>query len=385
MVAKLRVHEGTIRPSLVKEMERFQAPEQQRVSSYYLDIDPQHWGGPKAARIALKDAMKKHRERLDQLEVGHDMRQALLRDWEQVQELASEVIGERNTRSLACFVAPESGPGWALRLPWPVRDRAFFEDRFVLWPLQQILDQSDRYAICLADKDDARLFLFSMEQIDEVSDIFDEVPGRIRYPVRTRQLEYMRKHIEAFHDHFDTVSEAALRLLEREPFQHLIIGGLWETLPQFEGRLHRYLRDRIVARWDIDVMQTPTTQVRERAQQEEQRLLERQARDTWQAIQDSLPQRGATWPEQVFSALWYRRVQTLLKEPDVTRSGFRCTVCGRLLLDDGPCVECGGKTAEVRDVHEEAVLDAIEQDAHVRYWKDPALHKVDSLAAFRRF
>jgi hypothetical protein len=55
------------------------------------------------------------------------------------------------------------------------------------------------------------------------------------------------------------VSESSLRVLRREPFERLIIGGLWETLPQFESRLHRYLRDRIVARWDIDV-HTPTEQ-----------------------------------------------------------------------------------------------------------------------------
>ena len=83
-----------------------------------------------------------------------------------------------------------------------------------------------------------------------------------------------------------------LRLLQREPFQHLIIGGLWETLPQFESRLHRYLRDRIVARWDIDV-HTPTQQVLERVRQEEQQFLQHQAQDAWKAIQDHRPPQGA--------------------------------------------------------------------------------------------
>ena len=73
---------------------------------------------------------------------------ALLRDC----ELVEEVSRDRDRRAphavaMACFVASESGYARALRLPWPVRDRAFFEDRFVLWPLQQVLDQSDRYAI----------------------------------------------------------------------------------------------------------------------------------------------------------------------------------------------------------------------------------------------
>ena len=230
-----------------------------------------------------------------------------------------------------------------------------------------------------------RLFLFYLEQIEEVSDIFDTIPGRIRYPDRTREPEYMRKHVEEFHHHFERVAEAALRLFQREPFQHLIIGGLWETLPQFEVHLHRYLRDRVVARWDIDVMHTPPTQVLERAQREEQQLLERQAKDTWQTIQDYRPQRGALGPEETFSALWQRRVEVLLEEPELVRPGFRCSACGRLRLTDGSCVECGGKMIEIADVFGEAVHDAIEQDALVRFWRDPALKAVDSLAALRRF
>ena len=151
--------------------------------------------------------------------------------------------------------------------------------------MQQILDQSDRYAICLTDKDEARLFLYYFGQIEEVKDIVDEIPGRVRFPDPYHELEYMRKIIEHTHHHFDHVAELALRLLRREPFEHLIIGGLWEKLPDFESRLHRYLRDRIVARWDIDV-HTPTTQIRELARAEEQRFLERQAQEIWKAIQD---------------------------------------------------------------------------------------------------
>jgi hypothetical protein len=41
--------------------------------------------------------------------------------------------------------------------------------------------------------------------------------------------------------------------------------------------------------------------------------------------------------------------------------------------------------AEARDILEEAVHDAIEQSAQVRYWKAAALDEVDSMAALKRF
>ncbi len=217
--------------------------------------------------------------------------------------MARTVIGVRHTRSLACFVASEPRFGRALPLPWPARDHPFFEKRFVLWPLQQILDQSDRYAIVLTDKDDGRLFLFFQERIEEVRTLKDEILGRIRYPERSRELESMRKHIESYHEHFGGVGDAALRLFQRDPFGHLIIGGLWETLAQFEGRLHRYLRDRMMARWVIDVQHAPTPEVEEQARRQEQQLSGRRARDTWAAIQDRRPGRGALGPAEVFAAV----------------------------------------------------------------------------------
>jgi peptide chain release factor subunit 1 len=223
-----------------------------------------------------------------------------------------------------------------------------------------------------------------MEQIEEVSTVSDSIPGRVRFPDPFGELEYMRKHVEHFHHHFEHVAEAALRLFQRDPFEHLIIGGRRETLPQFESHLHRYLRNRIIARWEIDV-RTPTPQVLERAQKEEQQFLEHQAREVWNLIQEYRPQRGALGPDEVFTALWERRVQSLLVEPDVVRPGFRCSTCGLMAQAGGPCVECGGKKVEVPDVMEEAVHDAVEQSAQVRFWKDQALKGVNSLAALKRF
>ena len=253
MSGMIDVHQGVIRPSLIVELESFHAPDQ-RVSSYYFDVARATVREvPRRPVHALQKTLARERAWIGRLDAGHAVRAGPAPRPGGGRGAGPDGDRRASPRSLAFFVASGRRYGRALPLPWPVRHRVFFEERFVLWPLQQILDQSDRYAIVLTDKDDARLFLFFQERIEEVTTIKDEIPGRIRYPDRTRELEYMRKHVESYHDHFDRLGEAAFRSSEREPFEHLIIGGLWEILPQFEGRLHRYLRDRIVARWDIDV------------------------------------------------------------------------------------------------------------------------------------
>ena len=42
-----------------------------------------------------------------------------------------------------------------------------------------------------------RLLLFFQERIEEVTTLKDEIPGRVRYPGRSREIEYARKHIES--------------------------------------------------------------------------------------------------------------------------------------------------------------------------------------------
>jgi peptide chain release factor subunit 1 len=380
---KLHVHEGVLRAGLLAELEAFRAPEQ-RVSSYYLPLDGRYDGDSEAARLVVKNALAQQRERLQELNVRPAVRHALQHDWQIIEELALSLAGQRGTRALACFVASASGYGRAFRLPWPVRARAFFEERFVLWPLYQILDQADRYALCLTDKDDARIFLYYLGQTEEVFDIHDDIPGRIRFPDPFGELEYARKHVESFHHHFTHVAEALLRLFQREPFAHLIIGGHGEILSQFESHLHRYLRDRLVARWVLEV-RTPLPALQERLREEEQQVLRRQAERLWQTIQAERLLRGALGPEETFAALWQRRVQALLLTDNGHAPGYRCSSCGRLHLHAGPCKECQNQTQEVPDIFEEALHEALEQGAQVRYWNEAALKEVGGLAAWKRY
>jgi hypothetical protein len=384
MPKTVAVHESVVGPDLVKELESLELPDE-KVSSFYLNLKTDDSDANRdGSRITLKHGLANARDQIDRFSLHPAARDGLRRDWLVATEAVVNVIGERKTRSLVCFVASGSRYGLLVRLPWTIRERAFYEDKFVVWPLRQLLEQVDRYAVVLTDKDESRLFLFGMEQIDEFDEVIDEIPGRIRFPDPYGELRYLHKHVEHVHRHFAKAAERALRLFEREHFQHLIIGGLWETLPQFENYLHRYLRDRVIARWDIDV-HTPTSEIAERAASEERRLLAQQAQEIWSTIHEQRSKQGAIGPEAVFVALWQRRVQALLVAPGVKQPSHRCSVCGRLQEQAGRCVECQGALTDVPDGFDEAVHDAVEQSARVRYWKDPALKNAGSIAALSRF
>ncbi|MCS7014690.1 MAG: hypothetical protein NZM42_01060 [Gemmatales bacterium] len=384
MPRRLELYEGVLTRRIVRQLESVHRP-QEYVLSVYWDVDPRRWGDIEGTRIALKNAAGQLREQVHRLPgLSNGERQRLLDEIELMHEVAHLSAGRRGMRGLACFIASAENMAYAFPLPWPLRQQHFLEQRFVLWPLRQALEQSDPFGIVLVDKDEAKLFLGYLGEVEEVTYIFDEVPPKIRIPDAFGELQFRRKHVEHFHQHFEWVAFHVLRLWELEPFRYLIVGGLWEILPQFESHLHRYLKDLIVARWQVNV-HIPRTELRSRLQQEEQKLLEHQAQQLWQQLNNAPSSQQAFGPEQVFRGLWQRRVWHLLVKPNTHYHGHVCPQCGRLHLSGGPCIECGAAVQTVSDIYEEAVREAVAQSAQVRYWDHPALDERDGLAALLRY
>jgi hypothetical protein len=376
------IHKGALRPALLHELGSMRQPGQ-RLSSYYLDIDFLRLGNGEAARIALKDALEEIERRINQVQ-DHYHRQTLRQDWEALETQTSELIQLRRPRSLACFLGSACAYGCVIPLPWPVRPRCFFEECFVLWPLEQVLDQCERYCICLIDKDEARILLYYLGQIEEVTALVDEVPAKVRFPDPFGELEYQRKHIAAFHRHFRRVADVLARLYQREPFDHLIVGGPQQTLPQFENYLHRNLQNRIATRWHLP-LRSSLEDIRAQAQAAEEAILKQQAHDLWRAIAEAGPQRTARGPEEVFALLWQHRAQSVLIDPNRIEAGKRCSRCGRLTQQEGSCPECGGGLVPLSDVFTEAVREAIEQSAHVRLGAIEELAQAGGMAALSRY
>lgn len=383
MLQRIELYEGVLTPRLIRGLEKVHRP-QEHLLSVYWDMDPQRWGNIEGVRVAIKNAAHQLKEHIRSLAVSNGERQRLLRETELLQELAHLSAGRRGLRGLACFVAAQAGLAYALPLPWPLRQQYFVDERFVVWPLRQMLDQFDLFGIVLVDKDEAKLYLGYLGEVEEVTYIFDEVPPKIRIPDAFGELQYRRKHVEHFHHHFEWVAYTTLRLWELEPFRQLIVGGLWEILPQFEAHLHRYLQERILARWEISV-HAPRPELQQRLREEEQRWLERQAEQSWGQLAEAPAEQQARGPEAVLRALWQHRVRSLLVRPNMRVHGHRCPNCGRLHLSGGPCIECGAAVEHVPDVYEEAVRDALAQAALVRYWNAPQLEECDGIAAWLRY
>jgi len=385
MTRQVELLEGVLSRRRLAELRQHESRSGTAVS-LYADIDTRRWAGAEAARIAAKNTLLALRRRVDaSKELDPQQRRTVLTDVERIQLLVEATVGRRGTRGLAVFADYASRFALAIPLPWPVRARWFIGKRFVLWPLEQLLHLSETYCICLTDKDDARIFLAYMGAIEERKDLVDEIPGKIRYPDPFRELEYMRKHVEYFHKHFERTAQALFELYQHEPFDHLIVGGLHEVLPQFERHLHSYLREKLIARWDVPVQRITLNEVLERVRVEEQKIEQAHCERIWAQIERQGPGRSTRGPEHVLEALWQHRVHALLLDPALRLDANKCSNCGRSTLK-ARCPVCGNSSLDTVDAVTEATLLAIETGALVKFWTGSAeLAAAGHMATLNRY
>jgi len=140
-----------------------------RVLSVYLDLEPKRQLR-RAYQIMFEDLVKETRDKLDE-----EGREALTTEGTRVQEWLDNT--EPRGKGLALFSCTPRQLWQAYFLPVRVRDRLAFEPRPLIAPLLDVLDEYERYAVVIVDKERARLFTVFGGEIEERDDFKDFVPG----------------------------------------------------------------------------------------------------------------------------------------------------------------------------------------------------------------
>src|SRR3954470_2691819 len=169
----------------------------------------------------------------------------------------------------------------------------------------------------------------------------------------------------------------------------VLVGGPQETITDFEGTLHPYLRERLAGRIDIDVENTSPEDVRRTAAE---RIAPR-ARQAHEQALERLAElfgsngRAASGLADVLAAVHEQRVEVLLVDRGFTAPGVCCPQCGFLGGEGFRECPADGTAVERRDdVVEAAIERAITQSAAVHVLRDrPELASHGHIAAILRF
>lgn len=145
----------------------------------------------------------------------------------------------------ACSGANDFFEVGAFEAPFP-RNRLFVSDRPHLYPLARVIDEYRRYAVVLADRNRARIFVFATgravqeESVENVKTKHTSVGG-------WSQARYQR-HEENYHvQHIKEVVDALERIVTEEQIEQVILAGDEETiLPLFREQMPQTLADKVI-------------------------------------------------------------------------------------------------------------------------------------------
>lgn len=354
------------------------------VLSLYLNLDPSEFATPPARKTAVRslvdEAERRVREGRDGL--SHEDKMGLQASLERVTALLENDLPSDGAHGLAVFASEPSGLFEALKLPRSVQNRVAIGHTPLVGPLAR-LARRERWCVALVNRRDARIFRGSPDDLREIQQIHDDVPGQ-HDQGGWSQSRYQRSIEKDKDDHLKDTGEALMRHFKRQPFDCLIVGGPRELVTDFEAKLHHYLRDRLAGRIDVDVEHSTPDQVLEAARP----LIEELDRKREAEALERLGERGAMGVADVLTPLNERRVELLILDEQFGGvTGVQCPECGWLGLEGESCPADGSKLIQLEDLTEAMIELSVQQSAEllgVRHER-AALEGHGGVAALLRF
>jgi peptide chain release factor subunit 1 len=352
------------------------------VLSIYLGLDPER-RVRRSYRVVLEDLVKQAGERVE-----GPARKALAGEASRVEEWLEN--HEPPGKGLALFSCSPHGLWRAHALNVRVMDHLVFEPRPDVAPLLELLDEYERYAVALVDKETARLFTVFLGEIEEASVLTDPVQGK-HDQGGLSQAKYQHHHEVHVHWHLRRVAHRLAELLRQRRFDRLVLAGPAEATSALRRLLPRALAHRVVAvvpakafasaaeilELTLEVERSVEREVEERLLGE---LLDRVAPGGRATL-------GVT---ATLEALWADLVQTLVVAYRPALVGSECPNCGR--LEQGrlaACPTCGTTMRAAHDLFHRAMERAREQAASVEVVHGAAHRRLlelgDGLGALLRY
>ena len=332
------------------------------VSSLYIDVDGRKY--PRRQDYMLRaehlcDELRGQVEGLDR-----DARCSVGKDATRMHEFL-EAMDRGPTRGVALFSCQASNLWEEVRVPRPLKERAVVAEHPYVMPLEALVETYERFCTVIVDREKARFFLVRRGRLAEQTGISDDVPGR-HDQGGWSQMRYQRHIEDHVGRHLKHTGELLLALLKRRGFDHLILAGPEEVIPEFERGLHDYLKRRVAARVSLS-MQATDAEVLERSLAVEEQLEARREQQVVERLraEASARRNAVIGLDPVLGALSDGRVETLVVPFGLTLPGKGCVECGRLVVEAERCPVCGGRLEPVPDVVESAVEAALRQGSRI--------------------
>jgi len=354
------------------------------MSSLYLRL----WPDRRIHHAKLKDLIKEEREKLSQNDLPKEVKKSVEEDLKKLQEFV-ETFQESPYKGLVIFSCAAQKVWEVFLLRQPVRDLLVLDFSAFVRPLVSILNNYRRACVLLIDRTRARVFEIFMGEIAEQSEIFSDVPSKVReggwYGLSEKRIE---RHVEQhLHDYLKKLMDKAFLHFREKGFDWLLLGGQNEILPIAENALHPYLRERLKRTFRMDLDASPQEVLNKTLALEQEVKKEEDCALVSRLLNSLKPTGlGVSGIHETLSSLYEKNVYTLLVEEGFSQEGAYCIHCGFMGLKAGLCPICRKTMVPVPDIVDEAVATAINQNSQVFHINpECGLKEIGSIGALLRY
>ncbi|HEX8802595.1 MAG TPA: hypothetical protein VF743_00335 [Acidimicrobiales bacterium] len=330
------------------------------ITSCYLDVDGRRLVRQQDLERSVDLVLRDARSRA----AGDPSVQADLR---RIEQLVRGGLDRSRVRGLAIFSCSAAELWRVVELPVRVHNRVVINNVPAVGQLEAVLREHEPIGVLMADRQRARMFVFAMGELVERSELFE---ARSRDEgargERDRGGDRLHHQEERTQQHLRNAAGVAFDVWRQHPFDHLAVAAPDPLAKDLESILHPYLRDRLSGRLSVPLA-AGHEEVLAAAQVVEAEVERRREAELVDRLRAAVAagRRGVAGLAAVVDALADRRVESLVVSQGYVSSGWRCERCHVLAVIGRRCKRCGDEMAEVDDIVEEAVEEALAQSCQV--------------------
>lgn len=354
------------------------------VTSCYLDVDGRRYPRPRDYEARLDALVRDARRRAQGLD--REQERWVNDDLKRIESWVRGGFDRSGVRGLAFFVSAADDLFEVISLPHSVRNHLALNHSPHVRQLEAMLDEYERFALVLVDRERARFFRFQLGVLTEQAEFLDKVP-RGQDAGGLTAVSVQRHTGELVHKHLKHVADVVFEACQNNAVDRVALGGPPDIVAEFEEVLHPYVRGLLGPGVSVSVGSS-VGEIRRAAMEAEYEAEREGERRLVEKFRNALGSGngGVAGLEPTLAALAERRVQVLLVSDGYEAPGWRCLSCGHVAAKGRECPLCSASMELVEDVIEEAVEDALANRCRVEVVRGNAdLDVLGRVGALLRF
>ena len=347
------------------------------VLSLYLEIDPA-WeeGFHRKFEVTFKSLLQSLEKEIKPEKI-EDLRQDASRAWNFISNY------KPGCRGLVLFSDDSEDFFLVHELKIQVPPQAYWLERPYILPLLEALDEYERCGVILVDKERARIFTYTLGEIEEekVALAWNDVRRFKTTGKDNLRSAFKLQRTTELHEqwHLKHVVQMMEEKLERKHFDRLILGGSKEAVDELIALLPPNLHTKIAGRLLINVqvhekklLEALMRSELEIEREEELKLIEK-------FIQADGPNRHRVLgPEGVLAHLNRGEIHTLVYSENFKAAGSKCRGCGYLFSNGRMmCGRCGSPIDSLPPLLEEMARRVVQTGGSIEKVRENAARRLD--------